>query len=113
MSSRRTQRLVVSALAVCTLLTLAAPAAQARESAGFIDALAAKLHALVPAWWPGVGARTDAGAGLIDPNGGAKAAVRPIVGGHRDGLPARHGRGIVGPVRPACNGIPEPNGTCI
>jgi hypothetical protein len=110
MSSRSNHRLVVGALALCALLALAARPAQARESAGLVDALAARLHALVPAWWPLAASGTQAGD-ITDPSGRAHAAAP--VRTPRGGSVAAHGRFVVRPIRPTCSGGVDPNGHCI
>jgi hypothetical protein len=112
MSSRSNHRLVVGALALCALLALAAHPAQARESAGLVDALAARLHALVPAWWPWAAAGAE-GGGITDPNGQARAAApgkavhgRQETPGSRQVQGVHPGRGI----RIQCSAGSEPNG---
>jgi hypothetical protein len=112
MSSRSNHRLVVGALALCALLALAARPAQARESAGLVDALAARLHALVPAWWSWAAAGTQS-AGVTDSNVQARsAAPGRAVPGRQAAPGSRHvqrvhpGRGI----RIECSGLGEPNG---
>jgi hypothetical protein len=108
MSSRSNRRLVVGALALCALLALAAQPAQAGERAGLVDALAASLHSLVPAWWPWAAAGTE-DAGITDPNGRAQSAAphgRQATPGSRHVQRVHPGRGI----RIECGSTGEPNG---
>lgn len=114
MFSRTFSRSTVTALALCALLVLAAPPAQAGQAAGLLGGLSAKLQTWVTAWWPGV-AGTDSRGGLIDPNGRSQRRVAaPVPGGKASGGANRHhGRVFLGPIRPGCSGPIDPNGACI
>ena len=115
MSSRLSHRLAVTTLALALLLALAAPPAQAAQSAGALDTLTAKVHTWLSALWPWGGASADS-ALLTDPNGRAHAgalAVHSPAGPHGS-LKAHHGvRGRN--LRPGCdNGlVVDPNGGCV
>ena len=104
MSSRLSHRLTVTTLALALLLALAAPPAQAAQSASALDTLTAKVQTWLSALWPWAGASTKS-RGLTDPNGRGHVAGVATSAGH-------HGRQLVGPIRPACDnsGVTDPNG---
>jgi hypothetical protein len=111
MSSRRSHRLVVTALALAVLLALAAPPAQASQRSSLLDTLGAKVQTWLSAWLPGW-AGSD-GRGMIAPKGSVnrggdvpKAGATP---GGADGRKAgRAPRG--GRIRVECSGQSNPDG---
>jgi hypothetical protein len=111
MSSRRSHRLVVTALVLTVLLALAAPPVQASQRSSLFDTLGAKVQAWLSAWLPGW-AGSD-GRGMIEPQshvyrGGdvPKAGAAPRgADGRKAGRAPRGGR-----IRVECSASTNPDG---
>jgi hypothetical protein len=110
MSFRQSHRLVVTALALASLLALAAPPAHA--AGNLLDSLGAKVQGWAAAWWPWPAAASH-GIVAANPDGGARANFGTVHGGRPGGNAGRQaGRALPPGVRPACDnaGIGDPNG---
>jgi len=107
MPSRLSHRLVVSALFLAVLLALAPPPAQAGTSSGVLDNLGAKVQSWLAAWLPASGLKDE---GVKAPSGRTSAGTQAQQTLGRPGAQPRGHHGGVGPIKPLCNGINDPNG---
>lgn len=110
MSSRQSHRLVVTALALATVVSLAAPPAHAAGS--LLDSLGARVQGWAAGWWPWPAAASH-GIVTANPDGGARSSVGSVRGGRAGGDAGRQpGRALPPVVRVRCDNAsnPDPNG---